>query len=121
MPYIPKPIVLLIFQYIPLTVWCINKSQAHKIQIAKKKWEQLSTRFQTIIFLRRHEEFPDHAYIFNEATTILSEALSLCTSPVYCHALHACHILERAIFLNTFYIQSNFLYQIKLIFLNMHI
>ena len=108
MPFIPKSIVLLIFQYIPQTVWCINKYEAHKIQIAKKKWEQWSTRFQTIIFLRRHEEFPDHAYIFKEATQILIEALSLCTNPVYCHALHACHILERAIFLNTFYIQSNF-------------
>ena len=106
---IPKSIVLLIFQYIPQTVWCLNKSQVLKIQIIKKKWEQLSTRFQSIIFLRRYKEFPDHAYIFQEATNILSEALSLCTSPVYCHALHACHILERSIFLNTFYVQSNFL------------
>ena len=64
---IPKSIVLLIFQYIPQTVWCLNKSQVLKIQTIKKKWEQLSTRFQSIIFLRRYKEFPDHAYIFQEA------------------------------------------------------
>ena len=108
MPFIPKCIVFLIFQYIPQSVWCINKYEVYKIQLAKKKWEQLSIRFQTIIFLRRYKYFPDHVYIFKEATNILTEALNICTSPLYCHALHACHILERSIFLNTFYIQSNF-------------
>ena len=103
---LPGHILPLIFDFIPHVTWCLNRSRASKIVEIGKQWKQLSNDFQCILFSCKHELFPctrRQEHYFNEATRILGDALNLCSVPFHCHAFVACRLIERSIFLDSFY------------------
>ena len=100
---LPGPIVSLIFEYIPQETWCLDRQTASKIVETRQHWERLSSELQKVLFLRTIDECPNHEWLFGEAARILREALDLCTVPFRCHALIACHLIEKCMFLDSFY------------------
>ena len=100
---LPGPIVSLIFEYIPQETWCLDRQTASKIVETRQHWERLSSDLQKVLFLRTFNECPNHEWLFREAARILRKALDLCSVPFRCHALIACHLIEKCMFLDSFY------------------